>query len=72
MEVRGDRVDARLLKYEQPVIEQKLDQVGRLLQYTRQMDMLMNSESSVQMAAHSFMAEDYRLEFGKSPRVDAP
>jgi len=64
VEVKGDRVDARLLKYEQPVIEAKLDQVGRLLQYTRQMDMLMNSESSVQMAAQSFMAGDYRLEFG--------
>ncbi len=64
VEVRGDRVDARLLKYEQPVMEAKLDQVGRLLQYTRQMDMLMNSESSVQMAAQSFIAGDYRLEFG--------
>jgi pyruvate,water dikinase len=62
VEVRGDRVDARLLKYEQPVIEEKLDLVGRLLQYTRQMDMLMNSESSVELAARSFLAGDYRLE----------
>lgn len=65
VEVTGDRVDARLLKYEQPVIEAKLDLIGRLLQYTRQMDMLMNSEGSVQMAAQSFMAEDYRLELGR-------
>jgi len=71
VEVRGDRVDARLLKYEQPAMEAKLDQVGRLLQYTRQMDMLMNSESSVQMAARSFIAGDYRLEFGNSPQVRA-
>jgi pyruvate, water dikinase len=62
VEVRGDRVDARLLKYEQPVIEAKLDQIGRLLQYTRQMDMLMNCESSVALAAQSFMAGNYALE----------
>jgi pyruvate, water dikinase len=61
VEVRGDRVDARLLKYEQPVIEAKLDQIGRLLQYTRQMDMLMNCESSVAQAAQSFMAGNYSL-----------
>ena len=61
VEVRGDRVDARLLKYEQPVMEEKLDQLGRLLQYTRQMDMLMNGEGSVEQAAQSFLAGDYRL-----------
>jgi hypothetical protein len=31
------------------------------------MDMLMNSESSVQMAAQSFLAGNYRLEI-ESPR----
>ena len=62
VEVRGDRVDARLLKYEQPVMEDKLDQMGRLLQYTRQMDMLMNSEQSIESAAGNFLAGNYRLE----------
>jgi pyruvate,water dikinase len=62
VEVRADRVDARLLKYEQPAIEAKLDQIGRLLLYTRQMDMLMNSEGSVDQAAQSFIAGNYRLE----------
>jgi pyruvate,water dikinase len=62
VEVRADRVDARLLKYEQPAIEARLDQVGRLLLYTRQMDMLMNCENSVDHAAQSFMAGNYRLE----------
>ena len=61
VEVRGDRVDARLLKYEQSVMEEKLDQLGRLLQYTRQMDMLMNSEGSVEQAARSFLEGNYRL-----------
>ncbi len=62
VEVRADRVDARLLKYEQPAIEARLDQIGRLLLYTRQMDMLMNCENSVDHAAQSFMAGNYRLE----------
>jgi pyruvate,water dikinase len=62
VEIRGDRVDARLLKYEQPVMEEKLDQIGRLLQYTRQMDMLMNCEGSVAQAAQSFMEGNYALD----------
>jgi pyruvate,water dikinase len=61
VEVRADRVDARLLKYEQPAIEARLDQIGRLLLYTRQMDMLMNGENSVDQAAQSFMAGNYHL-----------
>ena len=62
VEVRSDRVDARLLKYEQPAIEARLDQIGRLLLYTRQMDMLMNCENSIDHAAQSFMAGNYHLE----------
>jgi pyruvate,water dikinase len=62
VEVRADRVDARLLKYEQPDIEARLDQIGRLLLFTRQMDMLMNGEGSVDQAAQSFMAGNYHLE----------
>lgn len=62
VEVKGDRVDARFQKYERPVIEEKLDMVGRLLQFTRQMDMLMKSEASVAAIARSFLAGHYQLE----------
>jgi pyruvate, water dikinase len=62
VEVREDRVDARYYKYEQPVIEEKLDIVGRLLQFTRQMDMLMHSEASVALLAKSFLAGNYNLD----------
>jgi pyruvate,water dikinase len=62
VEVRGDRVDARLLKYDSEVLAAKLDQIGRLLLFTRQMDMLMNSETSVDAAAQSFLSGDYHLE----------
>ncbi len=51
VEVKGDRVDARLQKYEAPVIQDKLDLIGRLLIFTRQMDMLMTSEASVEAVA---------------------
>jgi pyruvate, water dikinase len=62
VEVQGDRVDARFQKYEGPVIEEKLDQLGRLLIYTRQMDMLMNSEASVEGVSKNFLAGNYRYE----------
>lgn len=57
-----DRVDARLQKYELPVIQEKLDMIGRLLIFTRQMDMLMRSEASVEAIAGCFMNGDYHLE----------
>lgn len=62
VDVMGDRVDARFQKYECPVIEEKLDLLGRLLMFTRQMDMLMTSESSVEHIAKAFMEGNYDLE----------
>lgn len=62
VDVQGDRVDARLQKYEGPVIEEKLDQIGRLLNFTRQMDMLMVSEVSVEAVAKSFLEGNYALD----------
>lgn len=61
VEIQGDRLDSRLQKYEGPVIEEKLDQVGRLLQFTRQMDMLMHSEAAVASVAKSFLEGKYQL-----------
>ena len=43
-------------------MEAKLDQIGRLLQFTRQMDMLMNTQASVETAARCFLSGNYRLE----------
>lgn len=61
VDVKGDQVDARLQKYPAEVIAEKLELIGRLLVYTRQMDMLMASEVSVEAVARSFLAGDYRL-----------
>ncbi|MGO9567931.1 MAG: PEP/pyruvate-binding domain-containing protein [Desulfomonilaceae bacterium] len=62
VEVREDRVDARFYKYELPLIEARLDMVGRLLQFTRQMDMLMQCEESVEVLAKSFLEGNYNLD----------
>jgi len=62
VDVKADRVDARLMKYDCAVIQEKLDLVGRLLQYTRQMDMLMVSEVSVEAVARNFLEGNYTLD----------
>ena len=61
VEVREDRVDARFYKYDEAATKSRLEMLGRLLQFTRQMDMLMHSESSVESITRSFLAEDYSL-----------
>jgi pyruvate,water dikinase len=62
VEVKGDRVDARLQKYESPVIQDKLDLIGRLLIFTRQLDMLMTSEAGVEAVAQNFLQGNYSLD----------
>jgi len=64
VEIREDRVDARFVKYEAELIETKLDMAGRVLQFTRQMDMLMHCEASVDALANSFLQGNYNLDEG--------
>ena len=59
--VKGDKVDARLQKYPKSYIESRMDILGRLLIFTRQLDMLMISEKSVEWAAENFVAGNYKL-----------
>jgi pyruvate,water dikinase len=61
-EVSGDRVNARYQKHELHLMEEKLDIIGRLLQFTRQMDMLMTNEASIEVLAENFLKENYNLE----------
>jgi pyruvate,water dikinase len=61
-DVMGDRVNARYQKHELHLIEDKLDMIGRLLQFTRQMDMLMTNEASVEVLAENFLEGKYNLE----------
>lgn len=58
-EVRGDMTQARFQKYSQDETCFRLDQLGRLLIVTRQMDMLMTTENAVQVMADNFMSGQY-------------
>jgi pyruvate,water dikinase len=62
VDVTGDRVDARFQKYPAPAIAEKLEMIGRLLIFTRQMDMLMNSEASVELVAKNFLEGNYHYD----------
>lgn len=54
VERTGDRVFGRFQKFEPGIIEDRLREMGRLLQFTRQTDMLMVSEQSVGDMADCF------------------
>ncbi|NLW81820.1 MAG: phosphoenolpyruvate synthase [Desulfovibrionales bacterium] len=58
-EVRGDMTQAKFQKYSSEETRERLDQLGRLLIVTRQMDMLMTSENAVKIMADNFMAGKY-------------
>jgi pyruvate,water dikinase len=62
VDITGDRVNARFQRYECSIIQEKLDIVGRLLQFTRQMDMLMRTEAAVETIAKAFLEGNYSLE----------
>jgi len=59
VEVVGDRTTARLQKRDRAALEEKLELVGRLLIFTRQMDMLMHGEEAVKVVVQAFLREDY-------------
>ncbi len=65
--VKGDMVSGRFQKFNQSVTEEKLEMVGRLLQFTRQMDMLMANESSVEFVAKCFLEGDYHCDLTAGP-----
>lgn len=62
VEVQGDRVVGRLQKHETDVILEKLWLMGKLLQFTRQTDMLMVDDKSVQAMADCFLSGTYVLD----------
>ncbi|MCL2457761.1 MAG: PEP-utilizing enzyme [Desulfobulbus sp.] len=62
VQVKADKVDARLQKYPKSYIESRMDILGRLLIFTRQLDMLMTSEHSVELVANNFVAGNYKLD----------
>jgi pyruvate,water dikinase len=67
VEVKGDMVSGRFQKFNQSATEEKLEMVGRLLQFTRQMDMLMANESSVEFVAKCFLDGNYHCDLTTGP-----
>ena len=62
VEVQGDRVVGRLQKHDTEVILERLWIMGKLLQFTRQTDMLMVDEKSVEAMARCFLSGQYVLD----------
>lgn len=60
--IKGDLINARIKKYEKEIMEEKLDMLGRLNQFTRQVDMLMSNDSSVGWLVTAFTEGNYNLE----------
>jgi pyruvate,water dikinase len=58
---RADRVDARIRRVERPTLLDNLEMLGKILQFTRQLDMLMHSEESVGQVSKAFLEGRYRL-----------
>jgi pyruvate,water dikinase len=69
VETTGDRVSARMAKQDEAHIQEQLDLLGRLLIYTRQMDMMMNTENHVDLLTECFLGGNYSLE---PCRIDTP
>lgn len=59
VEIVGDRIRARYQKYPRLDVLSRLDQLGRLLIMTRQMDMLMTSDAAVHGYAMKFLNGEY-------------
>lgn len=61
VDVSGDRIVGRFQKYDEQTIVDRLWYMGKLLQFTRQTDMLMVDESSVEAMASAFISGQYVL-----------
>lgn len=67
----GDAVNAFLKKYDEPAILELLAELGRLVLFTRQMDMLMDGPRMVQWLARAFLEKNYDLVPDRSGRENA-
>jgi pyruvate,water dikinase len=59
MEIYGDVIRARFRRRPEAEMEERLDLVGRLMAYVRQMDMLMKDDNISQVLAERFLAGHY-------------
>ena len=59
MEIFGDVIRARFRRRPEAEMEERLDLVGRLMAYVRQMDMIMKDDNISQVLAERFLAGHY-------------
>lgn len=57
--IQGDLLEASLIGYDQRSLEEKLDQVGRLLACSRLLDMALNNQGDIQRLTDRFFKEEY-------------
>lgn len=62
VEIKGDWLLARLMKYECPDMEKRLDYLGRLMCCARQLDMVMYSDHVVDWYIKAFLKGNYAFE----------
>ena len=69
VETTGDRTVGRFDKFEQNVIEETMHRMGRLLQFTRQADMLMSDDQSIDAMVDSFFSGSIYFEYTGGPET---
>lgn len=62
LKAKGDLLVGRISGQSRQEIEGILEQIGRLIGYTRQLDARLDSDEMVNTLARRFLAEDYRLD----------
>jgi hypothetical protein len=62
VDVYKDLIEARMINAERTVVENRLDLIGRLMGCSRQRDMVMNNESTVNWYAEAFLRGNYAFE----------
>ncbi len=61
IKTKGDLLVARVSNLSREDIERILDQTGRLIAFTRQLDAVLDSDETVARLARAFLAGDYRV-----------
>jgi len=61
MKIQGDLIIARLSNISREEMENILDQTGRLIAFTRQLDAVLHDDEAVRHYAEKFLSGDYAL-----------
>jgi len=59
VKLRGDLIEGSITDYDRPSLEDKLDQIGRLLASSRLLDMVLTSHGDVERMTEAFFKADY-------------